>query len=191
MSTTAGSEISVLASRVRDPERTAITEAEWLDILSRAQQLWNAITRRVVSTATVTMEPLAAVFALSAVVPDCVRVLSVRDTDHELVPVAQSARRATSPTWMRDSATDPEEWSMLGRDLLVVYPAVAVSRDLTLTYVPHLAPLVTIDTALTIPDHDLPGFRDIAEAIACLKLRQMKLMEAAAGRVNDRMGAAA
>lgn len=190
MSTTAGAEISVLSTRVRDPSLTAITTIEWLDILSRAQQLWNAITRRVVATATVTMEPFAAVFALNAVVPDCVRVLSVRDADHELVPVSQSTRRAASPTWLRDRATDPEEWSMLGRDLLVVYPAVEQTRDLTLTYVPHLSPLASTNDALDIPDHDLAGFRDIAESIACLKLRQMKLMEAAAGRVNDRMGAA-
>lgn len=184
---TAGAEISTLSVRVRDPQLTAITEPEWLQLLSRSQAAWNAATMRTVASYTLTLEPFAPCYPINALIPDCIRILSVHDGDHELHRVRADSLKHTSPTWLRDQSTDPEEWTLLGRDLLIIYPAVDTAHTLTITYVQHTPDLAALTDELAIPEHDLPGFRDFTEAIACLKLRQLKLMEAAATRIKGRM----
>lgn len=180
--------ITVLSHRVRDPHNTAITVDQWLELLSRAQAIWNAATLRITEEATITLEPYCVVYPLASSIPSAIRIITVRTGDFILHPVDYSGLKQMRPQWLRDAANQPQQWAMLGRDLLIIHPAPLVSQTLTVTYLKHTAPLLDVNTELEVPEHEHPGLLDLTEAFASLKLRNLVELNAAAGRVKDRMG---
>jgi hypothetical protein len=180
--------ITVLSHRVRDPHNTAITVAQWLELLSRTQAIWNAATLRITTDAPITLEPYCVVYPIAALIPDAVRLITVRIGDHVLSPVDYSGLKQMNPQWLRDAAMRPEQWATLGRDLLIVHPAPLQALTLTVTYLKHTAPILDVTTELEMPEHEHPGLLDLTEAFASLKLRNLSELNAAAGRIKDRMG---
>lgn len=185
---TAEALISVLAQRVRDPQYTATSKDQWLVLLSRAEAMWNAATLRIIAEGSITLEPHCVVYPVQPWLPDCVRIVSVRAATHTLWPVDAKTLRTSDPAWLRSVAGRPEQWSMIGRDLLIIHPAVEAATTLTVAYVQHTPVLTTLDQELVMPEHEHPGLLDIAEALAALRLRQFKLLAAAGERLKARMG---
>ena len=186
---TAESLISVLSMRLRDPQRTATTNDQWLSIISRAEALWNAVTMKVIVEGTLSVEPYSVVYSVNTVFPDCIRLITLRDGDHTLWPLDAKGLRNMDPAWLRNVGANPEQWSMLGRDLLLIHPAVEAARDLTVAYVQYTPILTTLQQELTMPEHEHAGILDLAEALAALRLRQFKLLMSAGERVKARVGA--
>jgi len=185
---TTAAELTVsLAERIRDPQYTAISETQWCTILSHAQSTWGALTGRIIDTDSFPTEALCPIYTVQDCIPDCIEIKVLRDGDNYLQFTPYDTLRAMDSGWLRTVGPKPEQWSLIGRDLLIVYPSCETITTLTAAYVAHPVALQPADAVVLSP-HDLPGFLDLAEALGALRMRNLKQAEGAYNRIKDRLG---
>src|SRR3990167_7929296 len=99
----AGTLVSALLRRVRDPQALANTRDFTRSILSDCQRLVNARTGRVLETTTgFATEPMRMFYPLAALIPTAVRVQAVREGGRDLDRMTLKQLSQTNSTWFRD-----------------------------------------------------------------------------------------
>lgn len=191
MAEVAGSLVSALLRRIRDPQGIANTRVFARSILSDSQRLINAGRNRVLETTALTTNPLQMFYPLTASLPNAVRVRGVREGDRDLEEMTLRQLSQLSSRWFRHIGDRFEAFCRVGRDLLIIYPAKSISSSVDVVYTKLTDNLVNDDEATDMPDEDLPDVMDLAEAILLIKGRELEsvapLVERITKRLKDRL----
>lgn len=183
---------STLLARVRDPQGLATSRLEAAQFLTHAQRLVNIGMPQALDSSPLVLERLRMVYPVSGLLPLSGKVLGARDADGRPLPLVEwRALKWQSPTWFRDIGDRPLTISRLGRDSIVVYPALHQTQTITV-----LSAKVTSDlTAVAVPVETTELFvgmvLDIGELLILLKQRHMYAMQPIAARLKLRMTEAA
>jgi hypothetical protein len=112
-------------------------------------------------------------YEVTEVAADVGRVIGVRDSSRDLYEVSFALLGANNPDWLRTEGPQPEVFSTIGRDLIVITPFQRASPPtLEVLYTRQTA--VLVDDAgnfAVIPDDYLPLLMDITEAILLMRGR--------------------
>lgn len=191
MAEVAGTLVSALLRRIRDPQAIANTRSFARSILSDSQRLINAGRNRVLETTTLTTNPLRMFYPLTASLPNAIRIRGVREGGRDLDKMTLKQLSQLSSRWFRHTSDRFEAFSQVGRDLLVVYPAKSISSSVDVIYTKLTNNLVNDDEATDLPDEDLPDVMDLAGAILLIKGRELAsvapLIERITKRLKDRL----
>lgn len=187
MSEAAGTLIDAVLQRVRDPQGSAHSRVLVRSLISQAQRFVNARIRSVLETATLTTDPRRLFYPIAVSFPGAIRIETVRSEGRDLTKCDWQTLQWVDPGWFRSIGNRFETWSVIGRDLLVVYPAKATTSSVDVVYTKLTTELSTESTATEISDDDLPGVLDLVEAILSLKQRTFEPATNSIARLAERL----
>lgn len=178
----AGPTTEILLRRIREQGGTAIPPDFALSILSKCQRLVNTGLRKVVSSSTLSTTARQLVYTYRTLLSGAIDIISLVDGNRTLTKCDNlSELSALSITWFRDTDTQHNIWCQVGRDLLIIYPAMTSNSSLTA----HYSTLTTdlndftgqYNTALEMPDDDVELMLGLAEIILLIHLRKTDITD--------------
>lgn len=186
---TAGVLVDELLRRVRDPQATGLSREQALFVLSHAQRVTNAALAQVLSKETITLEPRRLIYQVSELPfgEHCVRPVAVKAGSTTIPPCPWRSLGQTNRRWFR-AVGMPRLWSMIGRDLLVIYPAHGRRLDVEITFVKLTDMLINEDQTPELPDETYTVILDLAEGWVQIRNRLFSSAYAALGRAYGRLG---
>ena len=190
MAEPAGSLVSTVLRRIRDPQASATSYDLARAILSDCQRLVNAGLNRVVTTGTLTTEPFRLFYPLDGLfdpvtVPP-IRVLSVTEGNRDLTETTVKALNQYDLKWFRHLADRFEAWAPVGRSMIVIFPAKRETSSVVITYTKATNDLVNDAEVTELPDRDLADALDLTEIILSARLRDFKTIKSVIDRVTAR-----
>lgn len=186
MAEAAGALVTVLLQRLRDASGGASSRAFVLARLSDAQRFVNAALRHVKGRAALTIEPRVIVMPIEANLPECVHLEGVRFEGKDLDPCQWRILGMLDGRWFRAVGHKPRIWSIIGRDLMLVYPGGVEQRTVTAMYTKWCDVLDHEDDVLEVPHDDIALVLDLAEAILQLRLRNVPIVNPVLARLSQR-----
>ena len=176
--------------RVRDPMGVIASRDFVMLMLSDAQRIVNAKLAITFDTQALVTEPLRCFYPIVDLVPESQKVLYVRQGQRDLIYVPWRNFWAMKRGWPREVAEQMQLWSVVGRDILVVWPTLRAATTLTVLSARLTAPLVNEAETPDLPEDALPMVVDLAEVFVLLKMRKVDLateaMQSFAGRMKER-----
>lgn len=173
MAETAGSLVTALGNRIRDPNSTAHPSASVITLLSYCQQVIGAATGALKITSSLTLPALAPhnITDLSFSFIQHVRVERVLYQNRDLEQTPWQSFAHHRPDWVRASGAQPLMWDMIGR-LVVVTPTV-LDRTETVSLIGTklTATLAASGNAIELPDAHVPAILALAEQLLLLRHR--------------------
>ena len=127
--TNAGNLTDNLLRRLRNPDALGYTREFVRRMLSDAQRIVNAETRKTKVTATLTTEPFKQFYKIQELLPTTTRIEKVRADGRDLRQTTLRELCNISTKWHRQIGDSFKHFALIGRDLLVVYPAKAVESS--------------------------------------------------------------
>jgi len=124
----------LLARAGDDPVRSwGTSRVQATRLIEKAAGIVNAQTRELLREEDITISADSPFVVLSTALPDCVRVVEVRDGDREIdeVDAREELAGAYEPL---ARGPRPVSWSMLGRDTLALLPPLTASTTVTVVY---------------------------------------------------------
>jgi hypothetical protein len=190
VSTQAGVLVDQVLQRVRSPEGITAPRSFVLKMLSASQNLVNAKLNLVLDTATLTTEPERVFYPIRALLPQAQKPLFVQEGPRDLVYAPWRSFWYMKRGWPRQLGERYELWSLIGRDVLVVWPARRVATPLVVTSTRLTVALANERDLMELPDDTLPMVVDLAEVLTLLRMRNLapasEALESLIGRMKER-----
>lgn len=175
---TAGDITSDLARRVDDPGFLGTTKPVMMDLLSRAQQLWNLARRTILGSATLTLTPNMVLYSVTDDVdPRAGRIRRVTYEERELTPTSLMGLAQQDTNWLRRTEEQPEQFATVGRDQLVIFPGLRRTDTCTVDYDKVTDDLVNDLDTIELPQDQLLGMVALGEALLGLRMRDLRRVE--------------
>ena len=172
MAENAGVKTSELLQRVRDPQGAVHSRAFTVDILSQCQRLVNAKTGLVTGSASLGLSGRQLFYSpLSTLLPEASAVTGVRYQGANLERTTPEELRALDSTWFRRIGF-PEAYTVIGREILVISPAVEFNETVTVDYIKLTTDFVGEESSFELADQDTPSVLDLAEIILLTRWRK-------------------
>lgn len=180
MAEVAGTLIDSVLERIRDDIGVGTSRTLTRTTLSSAQRFVNAWLRNVFSTVTLTTYPHQQLYATTAGgLEGLTRIEAVRDGDRNLQRIDDWRELSHISTgWFRDVSDQHEVWSMLGRGVLIVYPAKTTTSSVDVIGSKLTTALSTEMVATDIQDDRLQTLLDLTEAVLLLRGRNLPVAAA-------------
>jgi len=188
MAETAGTLVDTILQRVRDPQGAANSRAFVRDLLGRCQWAVNGRKNIVVATESFTTTPRRLVYPIKALVPSALRITAVRDLGRDVRFVPWTTLAHTNVGWFRELGDRHLAFSLIGRDLLVLYPGVDRAVTLTLVYTLQTNDFINDGVASELPDDDMLVVEDLVEALILTKARDFGPLAEPLKRVDMKLG---
>jgi len=179
--------IDQVLHRVRDPQGVVASRAFVLDMLSKAQQLVNAKLAFVLDETPLVTEPLRCFYPIRSLLPQSQTVMFVTVGNKDLLRVPWRGFWAMKRGWPREVAEQMQLWSLVGRDVLVLWPSRRVATTVTVKSAKLTTPLVNEQSVPDLPDDVLPLVVDLAEVLVLLKMRKADMAGEAMTMLHGRI----
>lgn len=190
MSTPAHVLVDQVLQRVRSPEGITAPRAFILRILSAAQNLVNAKLNYVLDTVTLVTEPERVFYPVRTLLPQATKPLFIREDGRDLVPVPWRTMYYMKRGWPRQLGERHQLWSLITREIVVVWPAKRVSTSLTVVSTRRTLALTGEQDLLELQDEALPIVVDLAVVLTLLRMRNLAPIAEAAESLVTRMKSA-
>lgn len=172
---------------VRDPGRTATTEAIALKMLSHCQRALNAHTRSAVVSVVLNTAANNTIYAVPSTL---IRVDSIRDGTKDLPKFTLPRLWARDKNWPSTVGTQFLVWARLGRGLIALVPPKAGVSSVTLVGPKNTPDLVAITDILDVRDKELETLTELTEALFTLRLRLFPAFQAVMARLSEKFSVA-
>lgn len=153
-------------------------------LLSQAQQALNGATRDVRGSASFSTVPTQPFYRISEVLPACLTIETIEAGGQEIDPIPFDTLSMLDGNWMRGRADRPEYWAIVGKDLLVLWPAAASSVAVTVRYVSLAPSLESEDDSLVLPDERIDQLLDLVDSVLLLRERKLGEMDVPLARLG-------
>ena len=192
MPTVTGQLVDQLLARARDPQALGTSRATCRLLLTHTQRIVNCRMGYVVDTATFPTVPYQQLYTISnpSQVPAAMRMLGVQEGARNLKKIPWKEFFYFDRAWGRAVGPTFELWSMIGRDLLVLWPSKPAADMVTLVYAKLTNELTDDSIAIELPDDTTPLLLDLTEALILYKQRVYGPMTALADSIQKRLVAA-
>lgn len=187
---TAGTLTTEVLARVRDPNGTMHTAAFVRARLTDAQRCLNALLGFVIGNASVSLNAFQNFYNVSTILPAAaIRIIGIRGSltirDLGRMPDLRSFL-IYGATWPQQvTSQSVESWALIGRDVLVLYPATTSDTSIGMHYVKLTTTLSATSTLMEFsPDQD--GLVvTLTEALLLLRQRDLGACQRALARLHE------
>ena len=175
--------IETLMRRVRQEGGLAVNPDLAIKIYSYCEQVTNAYTKRVISSASLTVSKQRLLFHyrdLGEGISDAIDILSIRQSGRRIERCDSiKALSAYDIDWFRAiTGTRIEAWCQIGRDILILYPGLATASSVTVEYTKLLTLrtdfIANYNTDSDLPSEDIEVALKLAEIVLLARFRQLK-----------------
>lgn len=176
-----------LLRRIRDPDALSISRPQVRSILSHTQRALNAKKRLLLATEAISTERRRLVYwwpGLFEIPP--IALVRVRFLNATLERVTLDRLAQHDREWPRRMGDRIRSFAEIG-ELLILYPGLATPSTVSITYIKQTADLVAEGDSSEIPDHYIPLWLDLAEAVLLLSRREFAGLEQALKTAETRM----
>ncbi len=171
MTVAAGVLVDQVLQRVRDEHATGTSRPLVRDLLTHCQRLINAKLGLVIESIEYETVAKQCVYPLASVVPRALRIVGVQQGNRDLVEVKWQEFWYLHRAWLRDTGQRLENFALVGRDMLILYPAQPEPRTVTLRCAVTTAPLTSDDTPVEAPIEFHPLLVDLATVVGLVRQR--------------------
>lgn len=171
--------LDTLLQRVRDPHAIGTSRDLARSLLAQAQRLLNTKDKLVLETVTLDTQARRLIYPIHDLLPTSARVVCVRDDSGNDLDYEMNWHDLSNfkSSWFRDVAPQHKIWSIIGRDLLVVYPARDIDSTVSVVSA-KLTDTFNDDSSETeIPESDEPALLDIAELLVSIRNRNLPVAQ--------------
>jgi len=159
--------------RVRDTGALATTRANAMSVISGAQKSVNVATFAKVASAGMTVNAQQLLYQIATVLPRAGQILGVQHDSREIGWIDWEQLKNIDSTWFRRIGSRIDSWSLIGRDILVVYPALQTATTIAVSYVVSPATIADETESNQVPDDEVPLVLNITEIILRIRARQL------------------
>lgn len=183
-----GELVDQVLNRVRDPNAMGTSREFVRLILTHLQRLLNCRFASVVGTETLTTNASQNFYQVpQTVLSNGMRLIGIREGSRDLGKVPWQQFFYLNTSWHQQIGTSFYQWSMIGRDFLIIYPAKNAASSVTLVYAKLTALLTDDGVVIELPDDEIPLLIDLCEAVVYLKQRTYKPLEQLMEQVTMRI----
>ena len=189
MATPAGTLITSISRRVRDENNTAHSRAFIRDLLDRLQVIFNAEQEAITATRVVTNTKNKALYSVESDLQGIIELQTVRLGElrlDEITPWRNLYK--LSPTWLTDTAPQPEGWAKIGRSLVAIYPAPQSDIELKFQGSAITIPLTSDSVPLQLELEDEDIVRELVTALLLLRQRDLDTIKPVIERTMEKLG---
>ncbi len=165
--------ITTVLQRVRDPQGTASSRDFVRKILSHAQRILNSELADAVETIDLITQPGLMFYDLSGFIPNSMNVVEVEYEFQTLPRTDLNQLRGTDPNWSRTRGSQYNAYAQVGKNLLILYPALSVQSTVTVRFVKDTGILQNESEEISLLNDHLPLLDAVAEAVLLLKQRDL------------------
>ena len=184
--TNAGNLTNNLLRRLRDPDAVGLSHEFIRRMLSDSQRLVNAESRRMKETATLTTYPFQQFYKIQENLPAAIRIENVRVGGRDLRKTTLKELCNISTKWHRQIGDSFKHFALIGRDLLVIYPARDIESSVDVVYTKLTTALDSDIVEIEMTDDDMVQATDLAQLILLTKMREFVLLEPLLAQYMDR-----
>ena len=186
-----GELVDQVLHRVRDPQALGTSRATVRLLLTHIQRIVNCHTAYVQEELGFATSPYQQIYRVSdpALAPNALRMVGVQSGVRNLVKVKWPEFWYMDRNWSRAIGSEFQLWSMIGRDLLVIWPAKTTASLVTLVYARLTDDLVDDTVAIEMADDTVPLMIDLVEALICYKQRVYGPIQKLAESIGARLKA--
>ncbi|RLI53360.1 MAG: hypothetical protein DRP09_15970 [Candidatus Thorarchaeota archaeon] len=136
MAKTVSDVLSILLTRLRADGGVAYDNTTLLiPLLSRVQRTLNARLRRVLASGTFITSADTLIYTIRDQFPDAVDIIKITSGGRTLHKMKNWREYADYDTdWFKRTGTRFESYAQIGRDLLIIYPALSTADSVEITY---------------------------------------------------------
>lgn len=172
--TNAGVLTDNLLRRLRDPSAVGLQRSFVRRILSDSQRLVNAHERKTKESVMFTTNPLQQFYKVQENFSHSIRIEFVREGGRDLRKTDIRSLTQINTKWFRKVGPRFEHFALVGRDLLVIYPAKIWESSVEVVYTKLTTELDADDVEVELPDDDMVQASDLAQIILLCKMRRIE-----------------
>jgi len=188
MTTTAGTVVTDVLRQVRDGGANGHSRVFTLEVISHAQRTLNALTRSVLRTQTLTLQPRQLFYSISLIFTDYIQAVAVQYLNQNLHQTSLKGLRNSNPDWPRRYGSVPTFFSPIGINQLIIFPVPDAVDSVGLTYVKDTGIILGENTAMELPDQIIPSVKDLSAATLFLRQRDFREAQVLMQNLQDRLG---
>ena len=188
MTVIAGTVVTDVLRQVRDTGANGHSRTFTLEVVSHAQRTLNALTRAVLRTQTLTLQPRQLFYSISLIFTDYIQAVAVTYLNQNLHRASLKSLRNSNPSWPRRWGSVPSFFVPLGINQLIVYPSPSTGATVDVTYVKDTGIIPGENIAMELPDHLMPSVKDLAAATLFLRQRDFQEAQALMQQLQPRIG---
>lgn len=176
MALVAGQEANIVLARARDAGAIGTSQADVINLLSRWQTIANGATEAVIQSATFTVSPQLQIYPISGLLPQALRIVDVRDSFGRSLdgPLPYKGLRWLNEEWFTEIGPELRSWCLVGKDLLILRPALQAAQVVTVRYAAVTQTLNVPSDQFQCPDDDIEMVLDPVEFILLLKSKDLE-----------------
>lgn len=186
--TNAGVLTDNLLRRLRDPSAIGLQREFVRRVLSHSQRLVNASERKCKETLTFETQPLQQFYKIQENFSHAIRIEFIRENERDLRKTDIRALAQIDTQWFRRTAIRFEHFALVGRDLLVIYPAKRIVSSVDVVYTKLTDALDEDAAEIEIPDDDMVQASDLAQIILLCKMRKIETVDSVLKQFVERRG---
>lgn len=185
---TASTATDTVLRRVRDPNGLAHSRAFARARLSDCERFINAVLGLFVDNNTLTTNPYQCVYGINGLLPNATRVMAVREGGRDLAKLQDlNQLKLLDSNWTQTLGNRGEAWTMVGRDLLVLYPATNQPKTYTIIYAKLTTMLGGELDKFDIADEYVDRVVTLCEAVLLLRQRDLVSAKSTIGRMLEKI----
>ena len=173
---------AALALRVRDPSNVFHSAATVRSLLTDAQRMVNAEREEIIASTVVAVAADTNLLGIFANAATAIRVTGVREGVRNLVRMPWRQLLQFS---LQERSDEFQCWSVVGRDLLAIWPSKKVASSITLFYAKLTDTFAAGATLSELDDESIPELVKLTEATLLIRQRDVadagKLLGASGG----------
>lgn len=187
MATQAGELVDRVLQRVRDTHAAGTPRDMVRRFLTHVQWLVNAKLGLVIADAPFPTVARQGIYPLHELAPTCLRVVGVQEDGRDLTEVKWQEFAYLHRGWLRDQSWRYESFALIGRDLLVLYPARREDSEVVLRVAKRTASLTSDLTDIEVPGKYDPLLVDLATAVVLVRMRTFLSLEELGAAIKERL----
>ena len=187
MATQAGELVDRVLQLVRDEHGAGTPRAMVRRFMTHAQWLANAKLGLVIADAPFPTVARQSIYPLHELAPSCLRVVGVQEDGRDLTEVKWQEFAYLHRGWLRDQSWRYESFALVGRDLLVLYPARREDSLVTLRVAKRCAPLTSDQTDIELPEKYNPLLIDLTTALVLVRMRTFLPLQELGSAIKERL----
>ena len=171
MAVVTGQLVDTVLQRVRDPGGLAHPRTLVRLVLTHLQRALNTKFGVVLESRSLATVPRQQVYPIAALTAETLRIVAVREGTRDLIQVAWPELWYQDRNWPFRLADHHESFSVIGRDLLVIYPAKPAASTVTLICATLTATLTDDTVVIELQEELHPLLLSLTEAVLLTRQR--------------------
>ena len=167
---------------VRDKQGATHSRSFVRKVVSHVQYAINTRRKAVLQFDTLTTEPFRQIYSIINLFPNGIKIQGVRVDGRDLARTTLRSLSQLDLNWFRKVGPRIEAFTLVGRDILILYPAVDFAESVEIISSKVTITLVNTGTPIELADDEILPLIDLSSIVLLTRARMLETLK---GKVDD------